>query len=335
MSSERVADIRDDRQVHAHVLVDRGPVDIDVNFARVRAERIQPPGHPVVEAGAEAHHEVGLVHRHIGFVGAVHPQHPEPLRPGCRIGAEPHQRGGHRRAADPREFAQQLACRGAGVDDPAAGIQHRPLGGGEHVHRRFDARLVGLDLRAIGLVADRAGLGVARGGDLHVLRDVDHDRTGATRGRDVERLVDRRAELGGILDQVIVLRTMPRDADGVRFLERVGPDQRGRHLAGDHDHRDRIHQRIGNAGNRVGRAGARGDEHHAGLAGRARVTLGGMRGGLLMANEDVLDPPRPEQRVVDWQHRATGVAEHDFHAEIAQRLDQDVGSTLLGHGRSP
>ncbi|MCM5253527.1 hypothetical protein MMS84_28205, partial [Escherichia coli] len=25
------------------------------------------------------------------------------------------------------------------------------------------------------------------------------------------------------------------------------------------------------------------------------------------------------------------VAEHDFHAEIAQRLDQDIGSAFLGH----
>ena len=38
-----------------------------------------------------------------------------------------------------------------------------------------------------------------------------------------------------------------------------------------------------------------------------------------------------EQRVVDRQNRTAGIAEHDLHAEIAQRLDQDVGSTQLGH----
>ena len=97
------------------------------------------------------------------------------------------------------------------------------------------------------------------------------------------------AELGGVLHQVIVLGAVAGDADGVGLLEGVGADQRGRHLAGDDDHRDRVHQRVGDAGDRVGRAGAGGDEHDAGLAGRARIALRGVGRGLFVADEDVLD----------------------------------------------
>ena len=42
-------------------------------------EGVQPAGDPVVETRAQADDQVGLVHRHIGFIGAVHPQHPQPL----------------------------------------------------------------------------------------------------------------------------------------------------------------------------------------------------------------------------------------------------------------
>ena len=132
-----------------------------------------------------------------------------------------------------------------------------------------------------------------------------------------------------ILHQIIVLGAVPRDADRIGLLERVGADQGGRHLPGDDDHRDRIHQRVGDAGDGVGRARARGDEHDAGLAGRPRIAFRRVGRGLLMADEDVADPLLLEHRVVDRQHRAAGIAEHDLHAEIAQRLDQDIGSALL------
>ena len=65
---------------------------------------------------------------HVGLVGAVHAEHAEPLRIGRRIGAEPHQRRGDRKAGEPRELAQQVACLRAGIDDAAAGIDDRPLG---------------------------------------------------------------------------------------------------------------------------------------------------------------------------------------------------------------
>lgn len=53
--------------------------------------------------------------------------------------------------------------------------------------------------------------------------------------------------------------------------------------------------------------------------------------GLFVPDQDMPQPLLLEDRVIDREHRAAGIAEHDVHAEIAQRLDQDIGSTFFGH----
>ena len=54
---------------------------------------------------------------HVGFVGAVHAQHAEPVFAGCRIGAKAHQGRGDRETGQGGQFTQQLAGLGAGIDD--------------------------------------------------------------------------------------------------------------------------------------------------------------------------------------------------------------------------
>ena len=335
----RMAGVGDDGEVDADVLVHARPVDIDMDLAAVRTERIQAAGDAVVEAAADCDHQIGLVHRHVRLIRPVHAEHAEELLRRGGEGAKAHQCRGDRRARDAGELDEQLRRRRTRIDDAATGVEDRALGGSKHVDDLLDLRLRRLDARAIRLVLDRAGLGVARGRDLNVLGDIDDDGAGTAAGCDMERLVDRRAQLRRVLYQVIVLGAVTRDADRVGFLERVCADQPGRNLAGDDDHRDRIEQSIGDAGDRIGRAGAGGDEDDTGLAGRAGIALRRMRRRLFVADEDVLDPRavgvRPEHRVIDRQDRPAGVAEHDLHAEIAQRLDQDVCSALFAHGSSP
>ena len=111
-----------------------------------------------------------------------------------------------------------------------------------------------------------------------------------------------------------------RDADRVAFLEGVGADQRRRHLAGQADERDRIHQRVLQRRHRVGRARSRGHQHDARLAGRARIAFGGMAGALLVADEDVLDVVLLEQLVIDRKDRAARIAEQVQDAVVLQRL---------------
>jgi hypothetical protein len=96
-----VTGIRDDRQIDANVLVHARPVDIDVDLAAVRAERVEPAGDAVVEAAADRDDEIGLVHRHVRLIGPVHAEHAEELFGRGGEAAKAHQRRGDRRAGDP------------------------------------------------------------------------------------------------------------------------------------------------------------------------------------------------------------------------------------------
>ena len=91
------------------LLIEEGSISMWI-FLRARREGVEPPGHAVVEARADADHHVAVVHGVVGLVGAVHAEHAEPLRVGRREGAEAHQRRGDRRAGEPDQLAQQLAA---------------------------------------------------------------------------------------------------------------------------------------------------------------------------------------------------------------------------------
>ena len=78
--------------------------------------------------------------------------------------------------------------------------------------------------------------------------------------------MDDIAKAGGIFHKVIMLGAVPRDADRIGFLKRIAADQARRHLSGDDDHWDRIHQGVSDAGDRVGRTGSASDQHNAGFA---------------------------------------------------------------------
>ena len=318
--------VADDRDVDLDVLVDRRRVDVDVDLARAGRERVEPPGDAVVEARADAQHHVAVVHRPVRLVGAVHAEHAEPLRIGRRIGAEPHQRGGDREAGEPRELAQQVARLRPGIDDAAARIDDRPLRLRQHFDRGLHLVEVALELRLVGLDLHRLRALIGAGRELHVLRDVDHHRSRPAVRRDVEGFVQHARQVVHALHQVIVLGAGPRDADRVAFLERVVADQMRRHLAGDAHDRDRVHQRVGQAGHRIGGAGTRGDQHAADLAGRARVAFRRVHRALLVPHQDVAQLLLLEHGVVDRKYRAARIPENVLDPLIEQGLDHHLGA---------
>ena len=119
----------------------------------------------------------------------------------------------------------------------------------------------------------------------------------------------------------------------VSHSECVVADQVGGHLAGENNDRDRIHQRVGEAGDGVGGAGAGGDEHRTDFARRTRIAFGGMHRALLVADENVLQLLLLEHGVVDRQHRAARVAENVLDPLIHERLDHHLGAGHFGiHG---
>ena len=324
--------IADDRDIDAHILVDGRAVDIHMDLLRARRESVEPPGDAVVEARADADHHIAIMHGVVGLEGAVHAEHAEPLLVGGRIGAEPHEGRGDGVAGQAHDLAQALAGDGPRIDDAAAGIEDRALGRRHKLDGSRDGGLVAFDRRPVALVLGVRQPGIVAFSELNVLRDVDDDGPRPSRARDVERLVHDGRELVHVLDQIIVLRAGPRDADRVAFLERVVADEVSRHLSRDAHDRNGIHQRVGQAGDGIGRAGTRGHQHHADLAGGAGIAFGRMDGALLMTNQDVLDPVLLKQRIVNRQHGAARIAEDMLDALVGERFEDDLGAChCAGH----
>ena len=189
-----------------------------------------------------------------------------------------------------------------------------------------DGPRITLDARLIGLVSDVFGAGVGAGGELHVLGNVDHDRTGATGAGDVERLVQHARQILDVLHQPVVLGAGARDADRIALLEGVVADQVRWHLAGDAHDGNGIHQRIGEPGDGIGCTGSGGDQHDADFAGGARVALGRVHGAAFLPHQHVLDFLLLEQLVVDRQHGPAGIAEDVRHALVGQRPYDHLGA---------
>jgi len=110
-------------------------------------------------------------------------------------------------------------------------------------------------------------------------------------------------------------------AEHVQFLERIGAHHPGRDLAGDADHRYRIEQRIGKAGDQIGGAGAGGGHAHADPTAAPGITVRGQRRALLVAHQHVMQA-RAEQGVVERHDGAARITEQDVDALGFQCLHQ-------------
>ena len=135
-----------------------------------------------------------------------------------------------------------------------------------------------------------------------------------------------------VLHEIIVLGAGARDTDRIAFLEGIVADQVRRHLPCEADHGDRVHQGIGEARHRIGGAGAGGDEHHAALAGGARIAFRRMGGTLLMADEDVLHLLLLENLVIDRKHGAARIPEDMLDPLVSQCLQHDFSACHLVRG---
>ena len=286
---------------------------------------------PVIRSSKRApmaHDQIGLVHRVVGRPGAVHAEHPQPLLVRGREAAQPHHRAGDGEPVRRGQLGQLGG--GVGADHAAAGVDHRPPGVGQRLGRQADLLLVAV---GGGLIARQVHVGDRLVGDVgpaQVLRDVDHDRPGSAGAGDVERLVDRARELQRVLDHEAVLDDRHRDPDRVRLLEAVGAEQLGPHLAGQEHHRDRVHHRVADRRDQVGRAGAAGADRDADLAGGLGVALGGVTAAGLVADQDVTDAGVVEG-VVGREVGAAGKPEYDVDTLGLQAFHQSVDCT---HGAS-
>jgi hypothetical protein len=298
-------------------LAELGQVDVDVELDGVRAEGRELAEDAIVPARADGHDEIAGVDRLVGVGRAVHAEHAQVKRMVLGHRALAEQRVDHGRAQFFGEFEDGRTR--VGQDGTMSDEEDRPLRLGQ-VGRGLRQRLW---LGVIGhVVAGQSDLVDEWGGAgrrQHVLGQIDEHGAGPPGRGDVERLLHDARDVAGFLDQEAVLDRRVGDAGDVRLLEAVlaehGPDD----LAAENDQRHRIGQRREQARHRVGGARARGHDHHAGLAGRARVAVGHVRGALFVAGEDEPDL-RFVEGVKEGDGRAAGQPEHDVDPFTLQAL---------------
>ena len=119
----------------------------------------------------------------------------------------------------------------------------------------------------------------------------------------------------------------------IGLLEGVIADEMRRHLAGQADNRNAVHQCIGQPSHRVGGAGPGGHQQHAGLAGGPGIALRCVGRALFMAHQNVTDAILLKQRIINGQDRATAVAKHHFDTLSDQGFEQyfSAGHHLAWH----
>ena len=261
--------------------IEDGSTSIWMILRGLRGEVLRIADHAVVETGADREQHVTVLHRHVGFIRAVHSQHADELAVAGLEAAQTHQRAG---AWESEQIDQPVhEVRGVRQDHAAAGVDHRALGREQQLHRLLDLPLVPLDHRLVRAHFDFARILVLGARDRHVLRNIDQDRAGPAGSRDVKRLLHRRRQFAHVLHKEVVLDAWPRDADGVALLERVLADCVRRHLAGDDDERNRVHVGGRDARDRIGDARAAGHERHSDALARTRISIRGVHCRLLVA----------------------------------------------------
>ena len=323
--------VADDGDVGGPYLADLRGVDVDVDHLRLRGEGRHVPGHPVVEPGTDRHEEVGALHRGDRCVVPVHAGHPEGEGVGVGEGPAGHEGRHDREVRLLGEATEPVG--GVRLDDAAAGVEDGTLGFVDEPHRGLHLTGVALHRRLVAGQVDGAGSMPLHLGVEDVLRDVDEDGTGTTRGGEVEGLGDDVGELLDGGDEVVVLRTRHGDAPGVGLLEGVHPDRLRRHLAGDRHHRDRVHVGVLEGGDEVRRPRSGGRHAHAHPAGGVGVPGGHVAGTLFVSGQDVADGA-VEEGVVGGQDRPAGHAEDDLDPFVFERSDEGLGSGEgLCHGR--
>ena len=283
------------------VLVDLGPVDVDMYDLGLAGKGGRIGGHPVGEPAADGDEQVALAGGDVRRMGAVHTDHAGKEGVVAGTGTAAHDGGGHRRTQTLKESAE-LGHRALGADDAAAHQNEGTLGLLDHGEELFNVSIVGL--RCLEVVAgaaqhgaqaavaavlrDGEGLIVGlRGGDI--FGNVDEHRAGTARTGDGKGLPHHVGQLVRVLDQVVALGDGHGDAGNVHLLEGVLADEAFHHVTGDKDHRRGVVVGGGNAGGQVGGARSGGGKAHAHLAGGAGISVGGVGGALLMGSQNMAD----------------------------------------------
>ena len=269
-SADDVAAVADDRHVGPAHLALLGRVDVDVDDLGVGGEAVDLAGDAVVEAGAEGDQQVAALHRRDGRGVAVHARHAEGQRVVVGERAAGHQRRDDVDAGQLGQLAHLLG--GPGLEHAAADVEHRALGGEDQPGRLLDHPRVALGRRAVAGQRRRA----RRRRSASTTPSASAARPWARRRAPARAGPSRRGGTPGgwpaagprrVITSSLCLvaeRVMPTVSHSWKASL---PMACGRHLAGDGDHRDRVHVGVHQRRHEV--RGRRAGRHH-GHAGPAR-----------------------------------------------------------------
>ena len=152
-------------------------------------------------------------------------------------------------------------------------------------------------------------------------------------------LFDHARDLVDVPNEVAVFHDRQGHAEEIGLLERAAADHFLRHLAGNGDDRNRIHEGIGQAGDKIGCAGAGGGHAEAHFSGSARVAFGRKNAALFMAGKDCADLFGARKCLMDRHARPAGISENGVGTLELETADKELGSVqklgaLLGRGGS-
>ena len=135
-------------------------------------------------------------------------------------------------------------CATAHVEHRAERVLEQSGGIVEHAAMRLGGRVVAGQNHALRPA-------VIHGAVLGGLRQIHDHRSGTAGTRDVVCLGEHTRNVLRVGDQIGMLGDRVGGTHDVGLLERVGANGVDAHLTGDHDHRDRIHVRVGDGGDHV------------------------------------------------------------------------------------
>ncbi len=221
------------------------------------------------------------------------------------------------------ELADLLGCArdSRAVPDQEDG----PLGGLEGLGGRRHRLGVPLARHRVAWEMEGLGLGIEKDLARYVLGHIDQNGARPAGAREVKGLAHHARDVLDVLDQVGVLHAGIGDARDIGLLEGVQAQNEGRALSADDDERNRVHERRKQPRDRVGRAGARGDEGDADLPRCPCIAVGHMDRTLLVPGEDELDLPAHES-VIDGDYIASGEAVDELDPFFDHDLDEGFRS---------
>ena len=290
----------------------------------MRCEGLQSASNTIIKTDAQGNDQIGIVHAHVGGVGAVHPGHGNVVRMIARQSAQPHQRADSWRI----HKLHQLTKFGTGsrMNHAAASINHGPFGFQHHLRGTTNLAGVPFGINLVARQVDRCYRVILHVPLKHIFRDVYQHWTRTTRGSNVERFMNGLRQIRNILDQEVVLGGRAGDAESIGFLKCVGTDQRAGDLAGKGDNRNGIEQCIHQTSGQIRGAGTRRRTADTSLAGGPYVALCG-ESGILFVTYKYVPNRMIIHGVIKRDGDTTRVSINGVDAFAHQTFEQDFRST--------